>query len=89
MSGSEKQWAVYLDYGQEGDKLGIVYSMVLGGSIGSSFDGAGDYLRRMADRSRGYDELRDMWEVDEDDLPYGYTFQTYYAAGYYGKDVAK
>lgn len=79
---NEEQWAVHLDYSQDGDKIGIVYTIPLGGSIGDK-GFASQFLWMMApDNGRGYSEERDMWEVDEDDLPFGYIFQTYYVARY-------
>ena len=80
---SDKElWAVHLDFGQSGDAIGIVYTIPLGGSIGDK-EFASQFLYLMApDNGHGYDEERDMWEVDEGDLPFGYTFQTYYIARY-------
>ncbi len=76
---SDKElWAVHLDYSDNGG----VTTVPLGGSIGDK-GFASQFLWMMApDNGRGYDEERDMWEVDEDDLPFGYTFQTYYVARY-------
>lgn len=89
---SDEKWAVYLDYGLSEacawhDRFGgtCLHSAVLGGSVRGTRSQAQWWLDRMAiggDRGEG-------WEVDEDDLPYGYTFQTYYVARYYGADIEK
>jgi hypothetical protein len=36
----------------------------------------------MGSWSLGDDHDRGIWEVDEDDLPRGYKYQTYYVASY-------
>lgn len=76
---SDKElWAVYLDFSENGGGA----TVPLGGSIGDK-EFASQFLYLMApDNGHGYDEERDMWEVDEGDLPFGYTFQTYYIARY-------
>lgn len=80
---SDKElWAVHLDYGLKEYEAKVVNTVPLGGSIGDKYF-ASRFLRLMApDNEHGYDEERDMWEVDEDDLPFGYSFQTYYIARY-------
>lgn len=84
---SDKElWAVYLDYGLAGEERGIVHTTPLGGSIGSR-DESWNFLFMMApDAGENSIEERGMWEVDEDDLPFGYTFQTYYVARYFPEE---
>lgn len=65
-------YAVYLDYEYDGTRN----SVVLGGSIGNHKFEAMDFLELM---SEGWNMV---WEVDPEDLPAGYKFQTYYVAAY-------
>lgn len=95
MSEEKQQWAVYLDYGLTPELEGevrwggrmLVHTVVLGGSISRHRRGASEWLAYVM----GYQEFdqETLWEVDEDDLPYGYTFQTYYVAPYCGADIEK
>jgi predicted transcriptional regulator len=55
---------------------GVRNTVVLGGSIGDKFV-AMDFLEVMSDQ---YNVM--IWCVDEEDLPWGYKFQTYYVAAY-------
>lgn len=80
---SDKElWAVYLDYAFEDGKLDTV---VLGGSINNAF-WSRKFLDEMAAGMLGYDDERGYCEVDEDDLPSDYKFQTYYVARYFPKE---
>ena len=80
---SDKElWAVYLDYGLKEYEAKVVNTIPLGGSIGSKGYASQRLWMMVPDDERGYDDKRNMWEVDEDDLPFGYTFQTYYVARY-------
>lgn len=72
-------YAVYMDYKYE-DSINTV---VLGGSLAESREDSCIFLAVMADA--GFEEdwtTFDRWEVDEDDLPWGYDYQTYYVAAY-------
>jgi hypothetical protein len=55
---------------------GVPNTVVLGGSIGTKFT-AMDFLESM---SSEYASM--VWEVDEEELPWGYKYQTYYVANY-------
>lgn len=67
------KYAVYLDYELDG----VRNTVVLGNSIGDR-DTAREFLSVMADDWNA----KDQWIVDEDNLPIGYTYQTYYVASY-------
>ena len=71
-------YAVYMDYELDGKRS----TVILGGSISMYRSGPSQFLRDMS----GWEAMdRDgflYWEVDEDDLPWGYKFQTYYVAPY-------
>lgn len=71
-------WAVFLDYEYNG-KLNCI---VLGGSMNESVEEPEELLRLIS-----FDEAVEqggiyMWEVDEDRLPHGYSYQTYYVGSY-------
>lgn len=71
-------YAVFMDYELDG----VRNTVVLGGSIGKHKFEAMDFLEAMSNFALA--GIRDCmsWEVDEDDLPWGYKFQTYYVAAY-------
>lgn len=68
-------YAVYLDYEYDGTRN----SVVLGGSISHSRDESGMWLDDIAFLS-GSPVF--SYVIDEDALPAGYKFQTYYVAAY-------
>lgn len=70
-------YAVFMDYELDG----VPNTVVLGGSIGNHRK-TGQFLHAMARTMPGYSPLKGIWIVDEDDLPWGYKFQTYYMAAY-------
>jgi hypothetical protein len=72
------KYAVFLDYGYNGQRN----TVVLGGSINSSFSWVCEFLRDMSDWKAVDRDGWLSWEVDEDDLPNGYYFQTYYVSDY-------
>lgn len=91
---SDEKWAVYLDYGLSEacawhDAFGgtCLHSTVLGGSISDRYQSCSEFIGVM--QTGGSGEFVNAWDIDEDDLPYGYTFQTYYVARYYGADIEK
>lgn len=73
-------YAVFMDYKYEGE----TNTVVLGGSVQESSVDAGIFLRKMEGGVHSLDPLF-MWIVDEDDLPWGYEYQTYYVAKYDSK----
>jgi hypothetical protein len=79
---NKELWAVHLDYGLREYEAKVVNTVPLGGSIGDEKFASRFLWMMVPDDERGYDAKRDMWEVDEDDLPFGYSFQTYYVARY-------
>lgn len=90
---SEEKWAVYLDYGltsDAGSTARIVHTVVLGGFGPDDREFMGRRLFAMK-WGGSLDEAGDLsiWEVDEDDLPFGYTFQTYYVARYFDDSEVK
>ena len=66
-------YAVYLDYEYEGQRN----TVVLGNSISDKDYISASFLGRMADTFEPF-----AWYVDENDLPAGYKFQTYYVGPY-------
>jgi hypothetical protein len=71
-------YAVFMDYEYEGQRNTIV----LGGSQCETSAEAGDFLASMKEGDALSYEPCYMWEVDEDMLPWGYAYQTYYVAKY-------
>lgn len=77
----EERWAVYLDFNHTNDRIRIVYTIPLGGTIGSR-----EQARIHLGQMQFGDVASDYWEVDELELPHGYKFQTYYVARYFDGD---
>lgn len=72
------KYAVFMDYELDGKRN----TVVLGGSINDRREDSCGFLAMMAYANWEEFETFSMWEVDEDDLPWGYKFQTYYVAAY-------
>lgn len=75
------KYAVFMDYELDG----VRNTVVLGGSIFPKWYDARIFLDSMAYAYR--DEDGDVWCVPEADLPWGYTYQTYYVSAYDGKQL--
>jgi hypothetical protein len=76
-------YAVFMDYELDGRRN----TVVLGGSIELDKLESESFLRNMSnwhamDRGGWL-----SWEVDEDQLPWGYKFQTYYVSSYDPKQL--
>ena len=71
-------YAVFMDYELDG----VSNTVVLGGSIDTLEFHSLYFLHHMASGLIGYTARTSIWEVDEDQLPWGYKYQTYYVAAY-------
>lgn len=71
-------YAVFMDYKYEGSSN----TVILGGSIELGKTEANAFLRNMSNWQAM--EMNDTlaWYVDEDQLPWGYQYQTYYVSPY-------
>lgn len=72
------KYAAFLDYDYDGQRN----TVILGGSISNNFSWVCEWLRDMSDWQAIDRDGWLSWEVDEDDLPHGYKFQTYYVGDY-------
>lgn len=76
------KYAVFMDYELDG----VRNTVVLGGSISDDRTVSQDFLDAMMyGNLHEYGDL--TWHVDEADLPWGYTYQTYYVSAYDDKQL--
>jgi hypothetical protein len=71
-------YAVFMDYELDGRRN----TVVLGGSIDDSKTMVNQFLLKMSSWDTMEVNGRLSWSIDEDYLPWGYKYQTYYVSSY-------